>query len=286
MNRKLLHQRYGAPGHRTPLFSFQGFLDGISQPAVKDFDNKPNPGQKAVPQLGVILCGREHDVDANDNDWTQTTTTSPSLALSGPWTEVSSLSDRRRRYLFQLVPEFDSFLKASANPLKGHTADLLEAGRDPLRDKNFQYNSPTNPKTQDRYPCARHTRKVNPRANLEALGFFAESRHIIRPGIPLGPEVTAEETSNGKAEKGRLGEHPGFPLEKPVTPGFDPIVGQNNNVPDGVGPRSMSGANPKGQSATLKLRCISRIYVEWVVPRGGEYFFSPSIPALRTFALA
>ena len=73
----------------------------------------------------------------------------------------------------------------------------------------------------------------------------------------------------------------GFPLQKPVTPGFDPIVGQNNNGPDGIGPRSMSGANPKDQSATLSLP------VEWVVPRGGEYFFSPSIPALRsTFALA
>ena len=39
-----------------------GFLDGISQPAVKDFDTKPDPGQETVRQ-DVILCGRENDVD-------------------------------------------------------------------------------------------------------------------------------------------------------------------------------------------------------------------------------
>ena len=65
------------------------------------------------------------------------------------------------------------------------------------------------------------------------------------------------------------------------TPGFDPIIGQNGDGPNGIGPRSMVGANPNDQSATLPLPA------EWVVPKGGEYFFSPSIPALHdTFSLA
>ena len=43
----------------------------------------------------------------------------------------------------------------------------------------------------------------------------------------------------------------------------------------------MSGTNPKSQSTDLPLPR------EWVVPKGGEYFFTPSIPALKeTFALA
>ena len=72
-----------------------------------------------------------------------------------------------------------------------------------------------------------------------------------------------------------------FPPKSPVTPGFDPIIGQNINGPGGTGLRTMVGANPSEQSKTLDLP------VEWVVPKGGEYFFSPSIPALRdTFALA
>ena len=95
------------------LLSF-GFLDGISQPAVKDFDTKPNPGQETVRQ-GVILCGREGDVVAG----TETAFTRPGWALAGSFLAL--------RYLFQLVPEFDGFLKLSADPEKGLTADLLGA---------------------------------------------------------------------------------------------------------------------------------------------------------------
>ena len=58
-------------------------------------------------------------------------------------------------------------------------------------------------------------------------------------------------------------------------PGFDPIIGSN-----GAGARSMVGTNPASQSTSLPLPT-------WVVPKGGEYFFSPSISALKTtFALA
>jgi hypothetical protein len=67
-----------------------------------------------------------------------------------------------------------------------------------------------------------------------------------------------------------------FPPKSPVVPGFDPIIGQTTNL----APRVLSGTNPSDQNATLSLS------EQWVVTRGGEYFFSPSIPALKeTFAL-
>ena len=95
------------------LLSF-GFLDGISQPAVKDLDTKPNPGQETVRQ-GVILCGREGDVVAG----TETAFTRPAWALDGSFLAM--------RYLFQLVPEFNNFLEKNADPASGLTADLLGA---------------------------------------------------------------------------------------------------------------------------------------------------------------
>ena len=75
-----------------------GFLDGISQPAVQGFDTNLNPGQEAVPQ-GVMLIGRDGDVDAK----TLRPVPRPAWALDGSFIAL--------RYLFQLVPEFNTFLK-------------------------------------------------------------------------------------------------------------------------------------------------------------------------------
>ena len=75
-------------------------------------------------------------------------------------------------------------------------------------------------------------------------------------------------------------DNTGFP-PKSVTPGFDPIIGQPA-FPDTtpINGRSLVGTDPKNQGASLTLTA------EWVVPKGGEYFFSPSLPALKsTFSL-
>ena len=59
--------------------------------------------------------------------------------------------------------------------------------------------------------------------------------------------------------------------------GFDPIIGQTNSG----GRRFMSGTDPRNQHATLDLP------EEWVISKGGEYLFTPSISALRdVFAVA
>jgi hypothetical protein len=62
-----------------------------------------------------------------------------------------------------------------------------------------------------------------------------------------------------------------------VVPGFDAIIGQQTTG----GARQILGTNPNAQGTDLTLP------TQWVIPKGGEYFFSPSIPALKgTFALA
>ena len=75
-----------------------GFNDGISQPAIEGVDTKPNPGQESVRQ-GIILLGRDGDAPTINNS----PVTRPSWALDGSFLAF--------RYLFQLVPEFDRFLK-------------------------------------------------------------------------------------------------------------------------------------------------------------------------------
>lgn len=300
------------PGRETGHEHF-GFLDGISQPAVQHVDNTPNPGQETVRQ-GIILLGREGD-----------TPNVPGVSTRPPWALDGSFL--AFRYLFQLVPEFNLFLKK--NPLPGlppdqgsellgarlvgrwksgapidlaPTHDDPDLGKDSLRNNNFRYDFPDDPQTQDRCPFAAHTRKTNPRADLEDMPKLGknitESRRIIRRGIQFGREVSATEASSGKTLQARgllfaayqsnivngfqfiqhsWANNPTFPPKSPVTPGFDPIIGQ---APD---PASFTlvGTDPKSQNKPLPL------HTQWVVPKGGEYFFSPSITSLKeTFALA
>lgn len=63
-----------------------------------------------------------------------------------------------------------------------------------------------------------------------------------------------------------------FIFGKNPKPGFDPIIGQA----PGAGVRDVTGTNSKDAKASLKLP------TDWVISKGGEYFFSPSLPALKT----
>jgi hypothetical protein len=55
-------------------------------------------------------------------------------------------------------------------------------------------------------------------------------------------------------------------------PGVDPLIG----TPKDKAQRSIMGANPNKLDDVTDLKDK-----EWVVSRGGEYFFSPSIAALK-----
>jgi hypothetical protein len=71
--------------------------------------------------------------------------------------------------------------------------------------------------------------------------------------------------------------NPSFPPESGIQPGFDPIIGQTTTG----GSRTMTGAFAGNTTRPLNL------LAQWVNSKGGEYFFSPSIPALKdTFATA
>jgi len=113
----------------------------------------------------------------------------------------------------------------------------------------------------------------------------------MRQGIPYGPEVGDEEHDLGRTHHDRglafvcyqsvlsngfhfiqqsWANQPNFIFGKPTPPGFDAIIGQN-----GINPRSMTGFDAKSQSKPLALPD------QFVESRGGEYFFSPSIAALK-----
>ncbi|KAG9034819.1 hypothetical protein FRB95_012512 [Tulasnella sp. JGI-2019a] len=276
-----------------------GYLDGIGQPAVEGFNVNPYPGRLSVPP-GVILTGETGD---------SLNSTRPTWAKDGSFLAF--------RQLKQLVPEFNTFLLQSAPSISGMTtqqsADLVGArmigrwksgapvdlnpttdnptqGADPTQNNNFDYSHTGFNLTTDESHCpfAAHIRKTRSRADL-----VAPNNTIIRSSIPYGPEVTAAETaastSSSTLERGlafvsyqsslangfqRLqkfwaNDPTFFPTHVPE-PGHDPIIGQN-----GSGARFMNGYNIQNTAQNLTMS------QEFVVSRGGEYFFTPSISAIR-----
>nr|UQK85149.1 dye decolorizing peroxidase [uncultured fungus] len=277
-----------------------GFMDGISQPAIENFDI-PFPGQKTVP-AGVILMGN----DLGD--------ISPGKVPTHPdWTKDGSFLVFRK--LAQLVPEFNDFLAKNPIVLPGLTPeagseflgarmmgrwksgapiDITPLKDDPQladdaeRNNNFNYSDTLN--VQDRCPFTAHIRKTNPRDDLGDVAM--KPRRIIRQGIPYGPEVTAEEKLSNKTAYDRglafvcyqssidngfhfiqesWANNIQFPFGKLVTkPGFDPIIGMKGNDT-----RDFTGFDPQAQDKSLTET------IDFVVPQGGEYFFSPSIKTLK-----
>ncbi|KAK7034039.1 dye-decolorizing heme-containing peroxidase [Paramarasmius palmivorus] len=157
---------------------------------------------------------------------------------------------------------------------------------------------------QTKCPFSAHIRKTRPRADF---GQENTANHIIRAGIPYGPETTLLENQLKKSsdldilERGlafvsyqsNIGngfqfiqrlwvDNANFFFGKTVPPvssqilvGVDPIIGSTNPfTSSGNTPRPVSGLDP------LDPGRIVNINTDFVVSRGGEYFFTPSLSAI------
>ncbi|GAB7361967.1 hypothetical protein MBLNU230_g2004t1 [Neophaeotheca triangularis] len=265
-----------------------GYLDGISEPAIKGVNAKTaHPGQDII-RPGVILCNREGDEQ-----------THPAWMTDGSFLVF--------RKLAQDVPAWNKFIVDSASKLST-TPDLLGArligrwksgcpvqlspssdnktiGPDPQKNDNFDFR----PNDSTKCPIGAHIRKTNPRADLGGtLGQHSgtEPFRIMRRGIPYGDELADD--PNG--ERGLLfvcyqsnlargfqfiqqtwANNDSFPAQGA---GLDATIGQSN----GQKMVEMLGLNPKDSKAGLGFHGLN----QFVKPKGGEYFFSPSLTALRT----
>jgi len=199
----------------------------------------------------------------------------------------------------RLVGRWKSGAPIDITPLK----DDPKLGADPERnnDFDFSFTNPDDQTDQTRCPFAAHIRKGYPRQDLEK-NFNIDKFRIIRQGCPFGPELDHEEQKEGRTlhqrglafacyqsnlatgfafiQKSWVNTPTFPPKQNPdgsaITSGFDPLIGQA-----GSKARSMIGFDPKSQNNSLALP------TEFVVARGGEYFFVPSLRALKeVFAIA
>ncbi|KAL0060916.1 dye-decolorizing heme-containing peroxidase [Marasmius tenuissimus] len=309
---------YTLHGHARPGANMGhehfGWVDGIAQPAIEGWDTDKTiaPGQ-FVAKPGVLLLGEEGD-----------NVPRPAWAKSGSflcW-----------RQLEQLVPEFHKYLNSTAPDVKGLTRDesvhlygsrmngrwksgapidlspLFEdeaLGADPMRRNNFNYDHPEisgfdMTKDETRCPFSSHILRSRPRAHIKPEHPTA---HMMRGGLPYGPEVTDKEAAAVKTLSGEdpslergmafaayqsnlengfifiqesLIDNPDFPAGTKT--GVDPLVGSRNQGPpadNGDLERIITGMDWNDHKKPINM------HTDFVVARGGEYFFSPPISAIK-----
>ena len=176
--------------------------------------------------------------------------------------------------------------------------DNAALGSDAMRNNDFDYGDDP---FQRRCPYAAHIRKAYPRDDAPGGEAEAQRHRIRRAGITFGPEVASGETTTSHS-RGLMfvcyqtsierqfeyiqrshANDPGFVSGKvrpgsgtPVTPGFDPIIGQAAD--EGV--REMDEPYPNYPAGNR--RTTLEIPRQFVVLTAAGYFFMPSISALRT----
>ncbi|KAH8117785.1 Dyp-type peroxidase [Phellopilus nigrolimitatus] len=279
-----------------------GFLDGISSPAIEALTGHL-PGQIVVPP-GSLVCGTEGD-----------SVTRPAWAKNGSffaYRHFNQLVPEFNKFLADNPLNFPAIPKEHGSALLGArlfgrwksgapielapTADDPALAADKQRNNNFDFSQ--DPLDQTKCPFAAHIRETNPRADLTVpFGEAALTDHVmVRQGIAFGPEVTVEEAREKKTKLTRglafvcyqanlvngfeflqkkWANTTNFPPKtidgKAFDSGFDPIIGQNSGKP-----RETAGLQPKNASAETTLP------FDFVVAKGGAYFFTPSITALKT----
>lgn len=170
-------------------------------------------------------------------------------------------------------------------------------GANANRNNDFSY---ADDPFQRACPYAAHIRKVNPRDDTAEGRVESLSHRIIRAGIPFGPEVMPNETKTLHRRgllfvcyqasidrqfeflQARYADNPGFVSGKrrpddgsPVTPGYDPIIGQA----PGNAARMMDEPAPNYPAGNR--RSALELPEQFVTLTAAGYFFMPSLSALR-----
>lgn len=297
-----------------------GFKDGISQPSVAGITSEPKPGGDWIPAGEFILGypGLEEPAPTPPPAGAYDPPQPPPRPTTPEWTKDGSYLVFRR--LRQDVQAFNDFLAKAASdngiseallgakfvgryksgaplerthdqapefdPQLADPSDADPSFKEEEKVNNFDYDQDPDGKL---VPRAAHIRKTNPRSSEPPGKAGSNAHRILRRGVPYGPEFTQGEAPYGEGpvpdnqDRGLLflcyqssitrgfefiqsqwANQDNFPLEGD---GRDPIISQDQAAPNFALPTS-------GDTLHLTL-------ARWVITTGGEYFFSPSISAIK-----
>jgi deferrochelatase/peroxidase EfeB len=168
--------------------------------------------------------------------------------------------------------------------LEYHTQD------EPNKEKAKLLNDFTYSVNDHSCPLNAHIRKTNPRTAIDRNTFTRCDRtKMIRNGIPYGSVGDAKVgllfacyqahiEDSFQEMQARWSNESKFQVENA---GIDPIIGQVPQVHGSIAQISTVTNNVMTTSAQTPANIKELSFNQFVTMRGGEYFFVPSIPALR-----
>ncbi len=281
-----------------------GYRDGISQPAVVGFTDEPTPGQVSV-KPGEFVLGYPGE---------RTPPGLPSVDPLNPqpsWLRNGSFLVFRR--LAQDVSGFHTFVRQAASnakmskalfraklvgrytsgaPLVGANQNRKDPG---LADSAVLASETINDFAYKRdadgadVPRAAHIRKANPRDQPLAGDDDVRRRRILRRGIPFG-----EPFQSNAADRGRYGRFDRgmcfVCYQRSIADQFEHIqtawmnTDSHPEVADGIDPLSSQIPGSRYCAVPGAVGSPVQLGDMWVRTTAGEYFFAPSITAMKHFA--
>ncbi|EYE96691.1 Dyp-type peroxidase [Aspergillus ruber CBS 135680] len=286
-----------------------GFEDHISQPPIEGLDPPPKEGEPQAIPPGVIFLNRRGD-----------NTKSPEWATDGSYLAFREIEEKVpefNEFVKTQSEQMHTFNDGTGEKLAAYMIGRWKNGSPVVLDSensvaqhpfanNFEFKQHYSSQKEIKCPIAAHIRKMRPRADLyiskdggdvsAQTNYWNNTNVILRRSVTFGPELQPGEEKMKPSERPKRGiyfmcyqgdfrngfnfltsrwaSNKVFSGKKGMEdPGQDPIVSQRNR-PDHPEPTFSiyDGNQPK----ELKMG-----YLPWVDQRGGEYFFTPSMEALR-----
>ena len=294
------HQDAGALGKRKEHF---GYTDGISNP---DIEGRPGPRRTRIGKLTA------------DNQWVPLAAGEfilgyPDEALENPAAPLPSHVARNGSYLVyrklhQNIATFRRFLDEEGALYPGGK-ELLAAklvGR--WRDGTPVELSPTEPDPSlnadnefrygddmegTRCPMGAHVRRTNPRDHLGFKGTLTNRHRILRRGLPYGEPIDPSAPATDDGQHGVIFITLNASIERQFEFVQREWVNYGNDFFQGNDKDPLVGAqlgdgkmvipgDPNDPAARPTWICSG--LKSFVETRGGDYFFLPSLTALRHIA--
>ncbi|HYX32410.1 MAG TPA: Dyp-type peroxidase [Oligoflexus sp.] len=275
---------YMLPGEREPF----GFHDGISHPAIEGAGIPNTNPQEAPFKVGEFILGYRNEM----NEFPQLPQPEV-LGRNGTYIVISKLHTRVaafRKYLRSRSssPAEEELMAAkvvgrwrSGAPLALATEkDDPELGADPKRNNNFLYE--TDDPRGLKCPLGSHIRRMGPRD--AAITGQARLHRMIRRSTAYGPMLPEGVLEDDGADRGIIFVAAMANLERQFEFVKTEWINKGTffGAPGEKDP--LTGPNVGSDQFTIPKRPIRRKLTDippFVINRGGEYLFIPSLPSLR-----